>query len=284
MQIVTTQLVDIKKLKPHEEINEKYLKVLLQDVLKDQAIYKPILVDKISKVILDGHHRFSVAKKLNLATIPALLVDYFDDSIISVYSRRKELPVTKTKILKAGLHGSLFPHKSTRHVLHIPYSVVPHSLSTLKQNVIEYVYIKHVGKKGKGVFARQDLKKGQVVVVGKPTAILPQRTVHSFQIDWNTHAELEEPAGMINHSCSPNTGIQNNEFGGYNFISLKDIQKDQEITWNYGTTEYDSLIWQSQCICGAKECKGRIRGFRYLSENFKKNYGKFIANYLKFDK
>src|SRR6185295_10817500 len=95
MQVLKPQLLLIKDLKPHEEYNDAYHKILLEDVVIDHSINTPILVDKQTKVILDGHHRFSVAKKLKLAKIPCLMIDYLDDAVISVFSRKQNLIVDK---------------------------------------------------------------------------------------------------------------------------------------------------------------------------------------------
>ncbi|MFM6580459.1 MAG: EamA family transporter, partial [Dolichospermum sp.] len=100
----------------------------------------------------------------------------------------------------------------------------------------------------------------------------------AFQVDFDLHIELDEPAQLINHSCSPNTGIRNNQFGGYDFIALFDIPDGTEITWDYSTTEF-SDISIPQCYCGSLECRSNIRGFKFLSVEIKKKYGEFIADY-----
>ena len=131
MQTLTIKLLSIKDLKPHEKISKINYTEVLQDILKEQIIFNPIFVDMTTKVILDGHHRFTVAKKLNLSQIPCLVIDYFNDSIISVFPRRDNIPVNKNLVIQAGLQGNLFPNKSTRHVLHISYSAIPYALTDL---------------------------------------------------------------------------------------------------------------------------------------------------------
>ncbi len=131
MQTLLTQLVSIKELKPHEEISEENYTLVLQDILKDHIIYNPLYVDKTTKVILDGHHRFTVAKRLKFSQIPCLLIDYFNDDVISVFPRRQDIPINKQLIIQAGITGDLFPNKTTRHVLHSPYSPAQYSLDIL---------------------------------------------------------------------------------------------------------------------------------------------------------
>lgn len=80
------------------------------------------------------------------------------------------------------------------------------------------IFVKQT-EKGRGVFASRYFRKGETVVVGHRVKILPERTTHSLQMDFDLHIELDEPGVLINHSCSPNTGVRNNQFGAYDFVS-----------------------------------------------------------------
>jgi hypothetical protein len=135
--------------------------------------------------------------------------------------------------------------------------------------------------KGRSVFARRNFSRGETVVSGRRVRFLPERTSHSFQIDFDVHVELDEPAQLINHSCSPNTGVRNNQFGAYDFIALVDIASGCEITWDYETTEYISIAIPV-CGCGSSDCRLKTRGFKFLAADIRRNYGEFIADYLKF--
>lgn len=134
--------------------------------------------------------------------------------------------------------------------------------------------------KGKGVFAIRDFQPGETVIVGRRVEVLPQRTLHSLQMDFDLHVELDEPARLLNHSCNPNTGVRNNQFGGYDFVALVNIAKGDEITWDYETTEYISIA-VSKCLCGHYNCRNEIRGFKFFHFEIKQKYGQFIADYLK---
>jgi hypothetical protein len=141
------------------------------------------------------------------------------------------------------------------------------------------IFVKETNK-GRGVFASRCFRKGETVVVGQQVKILPERTTHSLQMDFDLHIELDEPGVLINHSCSPNTGVRNNKFGGYDFVALVDISTGTEITWDYETTEYISIAI-SQCYCGSPQCRSQTLGFQFLPGEIKKKYGEFIADYLK---
>lgn len=134
--------------------------------------------------------------------------------------------------------------------------------------------------KGRGVFAARNIRKGETVVVGRRIKVLSLRTIHSLQMGFDLHVELDEPARLINHSCSPNTGVRNNQFGGYDFVALFDIPEGNEITFDYETTEYFSIA-VPKCLCGSLNCRGKTRGFHFLPLKIRQQYGDFISNYLK---
>ena len=57
-------LVELSKLKEHEEVDPYHYKEVKEEVISDGFIRDPVIVDKSSNVILDGHHRFNVLKSL----------------------------------------------------------------------------------------------------------------------------------------------------------------------------------------------------------------------------
>jgi hypothetical protein len=134
--------------------------------------------------------------------------------------------------------------------------------------------------KGFGVFAGRDLLVGETVVVARSLQVAPGRGVHTIQVDFDTHVEIDEPARLLNHSCDPNTGVRDNALGAYDFIALRAIACGDEITFDYAMTEYDAITMPS-CMCGAARCRGEIRGFRSLPARDQARYGEFTANYLR---
>lgn len=114
------KFIDLEKLKPHEKVLPKHIQKLLKEIQKDKAIYTPVLIDKKSKVILDGHHRVFIARLLKMQKIPCIEVNYFNDAEVSVLPRRKNILITKEDVIQAGLKGKLFPHKTTKHILLTP--------------------------------------------------------------------------------------------------------------------------------------------------------------------
>ncbi|MGH3550650.1 MAG: SET domain-containing protein-lysine N-methyltransferase [Pseudonocardiaceae bacterium] len=120
--------------------------------------------------------------------------------------------------------------------------------------------------KGRGVIALRGFRLAELVVVGRAVAVLPERTTHSFQKDWDTHVELDAPARFMNHSCQPNTGVVDNSQNGYDFVALRGIQPGDELTWDYETTEYVSIA-VPRCLCAAAGCRMSIRGYRFRCQD-----------------
>ncbi|MBD2446502.1 SET domain-containing protein-lysine N-methyltransferase [Nostoc sp. FACHB-152] len=134
--------------------------------------------------------------------------------------------------------------------------------------------------KGQGVFANYNFTEGETVIIGKRVKVVPDRTVYSLQMGFDLHIDIDEPGRLINHSCSPNTGVRNNEFGGYDFVAISNIALLEEITFDYETTECIVSAF-SKCLCGSVNCRVIICGFNFNSEELKLKSNKFIADYLK---
>jgi uncharacterized protein len=142
------------------------------------------------------------------------------------------------------------------------------------------VTVEQTHARGKGVYATRHFFRGETVVTARRVKVLPERTVHSLQMDFDLHVELDIPGRLINHSCNPNTGVRNNEFGAYDFVALVDISKGDEITFDYETTEYISIA-VPLCLCASVGCRGKTRGFKFLPSEIRERYGEFIGDYLK---
>tara|TARA_B100001287_G_C22645362_1_gene512383 strand:+ start:48 stop:455 length:408 start_codon:yes stop_codon:yes gene_type:complete len=118
-------LVPVEWLKPHEEIKEKARDKLLQMTQKWGGFTKPLIVDKNTGSLLDGHHRYSVAKIMNLSSVPAICVDYPNDEnvIVDTWPNSNIETISKFEVIKMSLSDELFPPKTSRHIF--TYDVPP---------------------------------------------------------------------------------------------------------------------------------------------------------------
>jgi len=127
------ELIAPALLRPHEDVDAERLERLIAEINNAGTFYPPVLVDRRSHVILDGHHRWSAATRLGLAALPCYVVDYFDDPTIRVISRRPGIAVTKHSVIDMALSGRTYPRKTTRHAYDLPEWIEPVPLARLLQ-------------------------------------------------------------------------------------------------------------------------------------------------------
>jgi SET domain-containing protein len=151
----------------------------------------------------------------------------------------------------------------------------------------EPYYIKEVNGKGKGLFASRKIKKGEKIlqILGEKVDrkdITSEIMVHALQIDDHTffHSEEDIADDFLNHSCDPNTYI---EFPNLDVIAIKTINKDEEITFDYSTTEYDlheqGIVFE--CQCQSPKCHGTIAGFKFLSKDEQFKLAPYLSPFLR---
>ena len=111
-QHANIQLIDVIKLSAIEGYGIKRFNWLLKKI-KMEAIWSvPLKVEQTKMLIMDGHHRFEVAKALGLRIVPVELFTYDE---VEVYSLRKNIEVTSKIILKNAEAGIIFPYKTAKH-------------------------------------------------------------------------------------------------------------------------------------------------------------------------
>jgi hypothetical protein len=109
--------VSLDDLKCHEAISKDRLQTIIRDIRSSEIFRSPILVDRDTNVILDGHHRYHALREIGTDKIPVRYVDYPGEDSISVESRAN-CPLetlTKDDVIKMGLSDEVFPFKSTKH-------------------------------------------------------------------------------------------------------------------------------------------------------------------------
>lgn len=114
--IVKIELIKNSLLKQHERIKKYHLNNLLRQIKNDGYLNDPIIVDKNTMTILDGHHRFNVFKLLGLSSSPVFFVDYKNRKI-KVSAWRDNEKIIKKDVINAGLSGKLLRPKTSRHFI-----------------------------------------------------------------------------------------------------------------------------------------------------------------------
>jgi len=134
--------------------------------------------------------------------------------------------------------------------------------------------------KGEGIFATKSFKASNIVMVGVIKEALNENHSHASQIGENEYVLHAGLITKVNHSCDPNCGIRVNATGAHNFIAIKEIGVNEEITFDYAMRNYTIDYFQKKCMCGSKGCRGKITGWKDLPDEKKKEYKSFAAPYL----
>lgn len=103
---------------------------------------------------------------------------------------------------------------------------------------------------GKGVFAKRDFKKGEIVLQWNPKILtkteaekLAPKQKHYLYQEKNKYFLMQPPEKYVNHSCDSNTVAKNKSD-----IAIKNIKKGEEVT-----STYANFIFK--CKCESKKCK-----------------------------
>ena len=140
----------------------------------------------------------------------------------------------------------------------------------------------YVWGKGLGLFADKNFKKGDVVLKFKAD-IVDAKHASPEAVRIGEHKFLDTkwlvPEAFINHSCSPNTTI---DVKKYRYTAIKNIRKNEEVTFDYLTTEYDMKKSGEdfKCECGSRNCYGQIKGFKYLTRAQKLRLKPYLSSYI----
>lgn len=136
------------------------------------------------------------------------------------------------------------------------------------------------GAKGLGVFATRRFVHGETVIAGKAIGYPSERTRMSVQLDWGRHVEMDAPATMLNHSCTPNLGVRENQWCAYDFVALRDILAGEELAFDYAMTEH-SLVAALPCWCESEACRGEILPWSARDQGWRERNAMWVAGYLR---
>ncbi len=137
-------------------------------------------------------------------------------------------------------------------------------------------------RNGKGVFAESTIPpnseifeiKGRFIPGNIDDDVPEDVMLNSFRFDRNKYIDSTgTQAYFLNHSCKPNAKVVKKR-GGLFLYSLEQINKGEEIFFDYSTTIADDDAWEMECRCncGAEDCRGVIAGFDTLPKKLQKTY------------
>lgn len=147
--------------------------------------------------------------------------------------------------------------------------------------------LRETQKYGRAVFANDEIEKDEIIAFwdgliynAEKNSDLPNDfplmvADHAIQFEKNKWRDSKGLARYINHSCDPNCGIK----GLFSIVAMRNIKKDEEITWDYEMTENSD--WQMDCRCGTANCRKIIRAYRFLPGEIKIKYQNYTSAWLK---
>jgi uncharacterized protein len=126
---------------------------------------------------------------------------------------------------------------------------------------------------GRGLFAAEPISPGREILrfTGALLTLNEVRAkgaaaANALQIGVDRYLNLDEPGRLVNHSCTPNTGIIEDT----RLVALRAIAAGEEIRFDYSTTISDG--WTMPCRCGSPECRGLVVAFQLLSPDLRRKY------------
>jgi SET domain-containing protein len=142
---------------------------------------------------------------------------------------------------------------------------------------------------GTGVFAKEDIPKGEVVavlggVIVPKSEIAEYRKVigdYGIQIDDNffivpTSRQEPQEYGVFNHSCEPNIGLSSS----LSFVTIRDIKKEEELMFDYAFSESEEDAF-FVCQCGTPSCRKDIKHDDWQRKDLQEKYGNYFSPYLR---
>jgi SET domain-containing protein len=127
---------------------------------------------------------------------------------------------------------------------------------------------------GRGVFATEPIAAGALLMrFTGPLLRYAQTTPQTLALQIGPDLYIGESGGLddcVNHSCAPNAGLVI-DGTDVRLIALRDIAAGEQVTFDYSTT-MDEDDFEFDCLCGAADCRGRIRDFKHLDVSLKRRY------------
>ena len=144
-------------------------------------------------------------------------------------------------------------------------------------------------KYGKGVFAKDDIKKdealsifGGYIITVEEELKLKNNSDGGLQISENfviSSGDYPDDSDFFNHSCDPNAGFKGQIF----LVAMRKIMKNEEITFDYAMVLHRSkncLPYRFKCLFKKNNCRKVIEDDDWKKEFLQKKYDGFFQYYL----
>ena len=152
--------------------------------------------------------------------------------------------------------------------------------------MIEDIVVRDAGRKGLGVFALRQFRKGEFIFRRRHGRVVANADVRSLtredrrhlcELDHTRSAVLLAPGCYLNHSCEPNAMRK-----GLKVLAWRRIRTGEEITIDYRLNAFDS--GRSRCLCGSASCTGEIvLDFFSLSSRRQREYLPFAPRFIQLE-
>lgn len=131
------KIISIKTIIPHEEYNQEAVDQLTDRIKDTEAFTHPVLVDKKTGLLIDGHHRYNAMINLGAKYIPAYLINYSSPKLIAFKEAPGNSVISKKEILSKAIQNKLYPKKFTFHAFCESGKHICHLSTYLKKKTTE---------------------------------------------------------------------------------------------------------------------------------------------------
>ena len=142
--------------------------------------------------------------------------------------------------------------------------------------------------RGFGLFANEKIMKGEIVSISGGIIINRNDFIElkRKELDYAYHITDQflicplnpsDPSDdwRMNHCCEPNCGLD----GNIVFIAIKDIEKDEELTYDYCMTETDP-DYILNLSCDKTSCRKVLKGNDWKNKDLQEKYMNYFSKYI----
>ena len=148
------------------------------------------------------------------------------------------------------------------------------------------------GKGAKGVFAKKDIKKDELLAVfgGYVMTIREEEKLNFPMNDYSLQISEDFVLGpnkiedisdvdFFNHSCDPNAGFNGQIF----LVAMRNIKKEEEITFDYAMVlckAKNAKTYKFKCLCGKDNCRKTLSEDDWEIPELQERYDGYFQYYL----